>query len=94
MTTSTLGYNFGVALQHLKLNHINGRAFRAGWNGKTQYIKIQYPDAGSANTLPYLYIITEQKQRVPWLASQTDMLSNDWLIGVDAELEENPAVAE
>lgn len=53
---------------------------RAGWNGKGQYLGLQVPDAGSMNTLPYVYIITVQGYRVPWLCSQTDLLANDWEI--------------
>ncbi len=51
---------------------------RQGWNGKKQLIRIQTPDEVSANTLPYVYIITESGGRVPWLCSQTDLLSTDW----------------
>ena len=51
---------------------------RAGWNGKGQYIGLQEPDDLSQNTLPYIYIVTEQGDRVPWLASQTDLLAEDW----------------
>jgi len=29
-------------------------------------------------TLPYLYMKTVDNQLVPWLASQTDVLSEDW----------------
>jgi hypothetical protein len=31
-------------------------------------------------TLPYIYITTVKGERVPWLASQTDMLADDWRI--------------
>lgn len=51
---------------------------RRGWNGPGQYLGLQVPDANSANTLPYVYIITVQGDRVPWLASQTDLLATDW----------------
>lgn len=51
---------------------------RIGWNGPGQYLGLQVPDAGSANTLPYIYIVTVQGDRVPWLASQTDLLATDW----------------
>lgn len=51
---------------------------RKGWNGKGQYLKIQVPDDHSANTLPYVYIITVTGDRVPWLCSQTDLLATDW----------------
>ena len=66
---------FSVALNRIK----SGIKFtRENWNGPNQYIKIQYPDKGSANTLPYIYIITVTGDRVPWLASQTDLLATDW----------------
>jgi hypothetical protein len=29
-------------------------------------------------TLPYIFIHTVQGDRVPWLASQTDILATDW----------------
>jgi hypothetical protein len=51
---------------------------RLGWNGKGQYLGLQVPDENSANTLPYIYIITVDGKRVPWLASQTDLLADDW----------------
>jgi hypothetical protein len=31
-------------------------------------------------TLPYVFLTTVQGQRVPWLASQTDMLATDWYL--------------
>ncbi len=51
---------------------------RQGWNGPNQFIKIQQPDANSWMGLPYIYITTVQGDRVPWLASQTDILAVDW----------------
>jgi len=54
------------------------RVFRRGWNGKGQNLGIQMPDSMSKNTLPYVFIITVNNERVPWLASQTDLLSYDW----------------
>lgn len=71
--------NFSEALALLKEG--NSLA-RGGWNGKGQYIALQKPDANSANTLPYLYIITVSGDRVPWLASQTDLLAEDWMVVV------------
>lgn len=55
-----------------------GRVAREGWNGKGQYLGLQRPDANSANTLPYVYIVTVSGDRVPWLCSQTDLLATDW----------------
>lgn len=76
--------DFGWALDCLK----QGKAVaRKGWNGKGIYIKLQKPDANSKMTLPYIYIVTNglvtdnpnaPKGTVPWLASQTDMLAEDW----------------
>ena len=51
---------------------------REGWNGKGQYIELQVPDENSKMTLPYVFIHTAQGGLVPWLASQTDLLADDW----------------
>jgi hypothetical protein len=80
----TTQLNFGQALEALK----NGRRVaRAGWNGKGMWLLLQIPDANSKMTLPYVYIeypvghpAYPNGSRVPWLASQTDMLSEDWCI--------------
>ena len=69
--------DFGDALRALKDGH---RVTRKGWNGKGMWLGLQVPDAGSMNTLPYIYMITVTGDCVPWLASQTDMLSKDWEI--------------
>lgn len=76
--------NFGQALEALKQGK---RARRAGWNGSGIFIILQRPDEHSKMTQPYIYIDTTglvtdnpeaPKGRVPWLASQTDMLAEDW----------------
>lgn len=69
--------DFGGALWMLRADR---KVARAGWNGKGQFLGLQLPDAGSMNTLPYIYIVTVQGDRVPWLASQTDMLGRDWIV--------------
>ena len=51
---------------------------RAGWNGKGMWIQIQFPDAKSKMSLPYIYMSTADGKLVPWLASQTDILAEDW----------------
>lgn len=56
------------------------RVARTNWNGKNQFLELQVPDEHSKMTLPYIYITTVQGDRVPWLASQTDILANDWEI--------------
>lgn len=51
---------------------------RSNWNGPGQYLELQVPDEHSKMTLPYIYIRTVQRDLVPWLASQTDILALDW----------------
>lgn len=68
---------FGVALMALKSGH---GVTRAGWNGKGMFLLLQHPGPGSRMTLPYVYITTVQGDRVPWLASQTDILAEDWVL--------------
>lgn len=67
--------DFSWALDRLKRGF---RVYRAGWNGKGMWIALQDPDAHSKMSLPYIFLHTAQAQRVPWLASQTDMLAEDW----------------
>lgn len=76
--------DFGMALTALKSG---AKVRRRGWNGKGIYIELQCPDEHSKMTLPYIYIVTNglvtdnpeaPKGVVPWLASQTDMLAEDW----------------
>lgn len=75
--------HFGVALEWLKGNR---KVSRAGWNGKRLFIYLQVPDAGSKMTLPYIAMCIPPKDGglmsdlVPWLASQTDLLSEDWFL--------------
>ena len=73
--------NFSQALESLKNG---GKVCRSGWNGKGLWLELQNPDENSKMTLPYVYINypsdakTTPGARVPWLASQTDLLSDDW----------------
>lgn len=76
--------NFGKAIELLRQGK---KVRRKGWNGKGIFIELQRPDAHSKMTHPYIFIDTTglqttntdaPKDRVPWLASQTDMLSEDW----------------
>lgn len=78
------GKGFGYALDALKEGL---KLRRSGWNGKDMHIAAQFPDEGSLNTLPYIYIeypvghpAYPDGCRVPWLASQTDLMCEDWEI--------------
>jgi len=73
---------FGEAIIALKAGR---KVARQGWNGKGMWLALQVPDANSKMTLPYVYIeyplghiAYPEGSRVPWLASQTDMLAEDW----------------
>ena len=68
---------FGDALHFLKLGR---KLARRGWNGKGMWLELQRPDENSKMTLPYIWMKTADDQRVPWLASQTDMLAEDWSV--------------
>lgn len=76
------GMSFGLAIDALKAGK---RVAREGWNGKgmwLEYIEPQY-----AVDLPYIRMsypvnsgVYPIGARVPWLASQTDMLCEDWCV--------------
>lgn len=77
-------FDFGTAIALLKRGK---KVRRQGWNGKGIFIELQRPDEYSKMTHPYIFIDTTglqtdndqaPKDRVPWLASQTDMLADDW----------------
>ena len=76
--------NFGQAIESIRSG---GKVRRKGWNGRGIFIELQVPDENSKMTHPYIFIdttglqtenIDAPRDRVPWLASQTDMLSSDW----------------
>lgn len=80
---------FGLALEALKKEQY---VQRAGWNGKG--LKLALVGKGGCyehgmsevSTLPYIVIIYPKESKttpgavVPWLASQTDLLADDWSI--------------
>lgn len=79
------GMTFGLALEALKRNE---RVTRAGWNGKGMWLGIHKDDRlcnheGTGLELEYADYIamkTADDKIVPWVASQTDMLAEDWSI--------------
>lgn len=88
MSASYQGCSFGQALAWLKMGW---RVARPGWNGKGMFIFMikswTYTDGRQDNfpNLPFIAMKTAQDEVVPWLASQTDMLAEDW-IRVDANV--------
>lgn len=76
--------NIGEAVRALK----DGKQVtRGGWNGAGQYLELQQPGVLGKMTLPYVYLRTSQGALVPWTASQTDLLADDWQVR-DAEKDE------
>lgn len=79
-------FNFGKALELLKEGK---KVCRKGWNGKGIWIEMQFPELYSRMTQAYICIVTTDLQSdnpdaprgiVPWVASQTDMLAEDWQV--------------
>lgn len=86
------GMSFGLAIEAMKLGN---KVARAGWNGKGMWIGIVTADNYSINIAPYddgqdipeiksllpwIGMKTADNKFVPWLASQTDMLAEDWTV--------------
>ena len=74
--------DFGMALKALKEGK---RVARSGWNGAGQHLQLEKvhtvtPVRDNLCLVPFISIKTVQDTLVPWLASQTDMLSEDWVI--------------
>ena len=81
--------NFGQAIEALKEGK---KAARLGWKGKGMYLfLIGVKDSGDYWTytngkndnyplLPFIAMKTTDDKVVPWLASQTDILGEDWTI--------------
>ena len=84
--------DFAVALRSLKLG---SKVARAGWNGKGMFIflvpgstfKVSrppllgiYPEGTEIKYHAHVDMKTADGQVVPWLASQTDLLADDWMV--------------
>lgn len=83
--------NFGQALKALKKG---AKVRRTGWNGKGMWLRLYNPyldrefsirehypaDLDSGTLAPWIGMHTADNQFVPWLASQTDLLAEDWEI--------------
>lgn len=81
--------NFSCALESL----IEGKKIaREGWNGKSMFLfyvggqdwglKVGITaelDLESYNKCPFIAMKTADNKIVPWLASQTDLLGEDWI---------------
>lgn len=72
---STNMFDFGEALDRLR---DGGTVARAGWNGLGMHLRLQNPTDTSMMRKPYIYIKPVDGLLVPWTASQTDILAQDW----------------
>ena len=85
----TSGMSFGLAIEAAKMGK---RIARAGWNGKNQYVElascISYKNsAGEIVNVEHdaignkaLAFVGTSGVQMGWLASQADMLADDWKI--------------
>lgn len=82
---------FGVAIEALKDGEL---VYREGWNGKEQWLFYERNFVMTCDETevdyhvrPFIMIRTVDEQFVPWTASQTDILAEDWRIdeGVDED---------
>ena len=77
--------NFGEAIEALKSGK---KVAREGWNGKGVYLYLAdgnlLTDAIGDGSFPFIDTIViktvDNKYCIGWLASQTDMLAEDWTI--------------
>lgn len=83
---------FGQAVTALKCGH---KVAREGWNGKGMFLFLVpgsqfqvnrapllgiYPEGTTINYQPHIDMKTAQDTVVPWLASQSDILAEDWVL--------------
>ena len=88
----TTGMSFGLAVEAVKKGR---KVARAGWNGKGMFLflvpgstfKVSrapllgiYPEGTEINYHAHIDMKTADDKVVPWLASQTDVLADDWYI--------------
>ena len=74
--------DFGQAIREMKAGRV---VYRESWNGKDMYLDLfEPPHEDSLDTrvmtMPFITITTTYSgyNRVPWMASHDDMLSEDW----------------
>lgn len=88
----TTGNSFSTALNQLKMGC---KVAREGWNGKGMFLFLVngsnftvnrppllgiYPEGTPISYRPHIDMRTAQGDVVPWVASQSDLLSEDWVV--------------
>jgi hypothetical protein len=51
---------------------------RRGWNATNQYLALTGPHTRGGMTRDFIWIRTAQHECAPWLASQGDLMAEDW----------------
>lgn len=79
--------SFGNATEKMKLGD---KVARKGWNGKGMFLFLICGNAwdftadvsgvDGIETLPFICMKTADNKLVPWLASQTDVIADDWCV--------------
>ena len=70
--------NFGEAIAALKAGKT---VARSGWNGKGMHLYLERFEPRDGKFEPAIVMLTaDQKLQPGWLASQADMLADDWWI--------------
>jgi hypothetical protein len=69
------GMTFGLAIEAMKKGH---KVRLHHWKGDV-FLSIRNPSALSEMTHPYIYV-TSRFGLVPWVATQVEMLAEDWMI--------------
>lgn len=88
-TSELVKGNFGQALDSLKEGF---KVCREGWNGKGMWLKLINNWNGKIGNmptdyelLPWIGMKTADNKFVPWLASQTDLLAEDWITVISTD---------
>lgn len=86
------GMDFGGAVAAIKAG---AKVAREGWNGKGMFLFLVpgstfqvnraplmgiYPEGTTINYRPHIDMRTANGEIVPWVASQSDVLENDWVL--------------
>ena len=76
--------DFGEALAYVKNG---GKAARMedGWNQGNMWIRLVEPEGTSdfdygMENMPYLELRTADRTLIPWVATQEDILAEDWIL--------------
>lgn len=83
--------DFGIALNRARKG---AKIYREGWNGKGMFVFLVHGDSIKAavheaygdptkdgyDVRAFLMMFTAQHDLVPWVASQSDILADDWQV--------------